>query len=350
MVETVASAAKQRLPGLDAMRGYAAVAVLLFHARTLFHAPWLMPSGYLAVDLFFVMSGYVIAQAYDDRLRTMGVLKFLRARVVRFYPLFALGLAFGLVRVVGEALRGHAAPGLWSALGAGLLFIPAPVTPFSRGELSPIDVPAWSLLFELWINVLYALLLPRLSVRALCVVTAVAGACLAVTAIAFGSPLNGGADWGSVGVGCARVAFSFPLGALLYRCRDRLPDLSRGAPFIPVALVALFSLPSAPATDLVFALLGSPLLVIAALRGGAPAALAAYGAATSYALYAVHHPLLDLVRGVSRTLGVESAPLAAAVIAALLLICPMLDRFYDRPLRRWLGASRREASEQGAVP
>src|ERR1700761_6004380 len=79
-------------PALDGLRGVAAIAVMLHHFRPL-TAPWLFAHGYLAVDLFFLLSGFVIAHAYDARFRKgLGVPAFLVIRLIRLWPMIAFGV------------------------------------------------------------------------------------------------------------------------------------------------------------------------------------------------------------------------------------------------------------------
>jgi peptidoglycan/LPS O-acetylase OafA/YrhL len=329
------TASTKHLDGLDALRGYAAIGVLLFHASGLLHAPWLMPSGYLAVDIFFVMSGYVIANAYEAKLPSMGMVAFLRVRAIRLYPLFLLGLAIGLLRGLILIHRGLAPTGVITALLANLVYLPAPPSAFSGGVISPLNAPGWSLIFEVWVNVAYAALLPKLSKRALMVLVIASGAIMLGLAIA-GRPEIGGNEWGNLWLGVPRVIFSFSLGILLFRCRAKLPDLRWLAPLMPLALVIVFQIPTSEWIDMAVILVASPLLVIAAVQGGAPHRLALYGGAASYALYAIHFPLLELCSGAVNTMHLSSVPLGLGLVLALLVGCPLLDRFYDRPIRRWL--------------
>ncbi len=111
--------------GLDALRGAAAIGVLLFHSSQSLKTLWLAPSGYLAVDLFFVMSGFVIANAYERRLRDMGVARFMRVRIIRFLPLFYLGGLLGLGRAVLLTLTDTSDVTPAGAL-AYFFFLPAP--------------------------------------------------------------------------------------------------------------------------------------------------------------------------------------------------------------------------------
>ena len=140
------------------MRGVAAITVVLFHGARLAGVQT-MPHGYLAVDMFFALSGFVISRAYDRRLAADWTpLPFFRLRLVRFYPLYALGLALGATReMLLLATHNHfalPAPLLFGALAAAALFLPFPLEQRDN-YLFAMNPPSWSLLYELLVNVAY---------------------------------------------------------------------------------------------------------------------------------------------------------------------------------------------------
>ena len=154
---------------LNAMRGVAAIVVVLFHADHLVGVP-LAAGGYLAVDLFFVLSGFVIAHAYDSKLANgLPVVEFARARIIRFYPMLVAGVGVGafyavFVIVVG----GHQAlsvPRLIVSAVTSLLFLPVPVD--AHGDLFSLNVPLWTLSLELLVSLAYALTFRCLTTYAL---------------------------------------------------------------------------------------------------------------------------------------------------------------------------------------
>jgi peptidoglycan/LPS O-acetylase OafA/YrhL len=152
--------ATRRYGTLDGIRGVAALSIVTFH-----EGPWLGQlsprAGYLAVDLFFVLSGFVIAEAYEGRLSegSMTTLGFLKTRAIRFYPLFVAGIILGCGEpAMSLALhRGYIVPvehDAWWSLVPGLFMLPCP--PFaSSTALYPLDSVFWSLLFEMLVNVLF---------------------------------------------------------------------------------------------------------------------------------------------------------------------------------------------------
>ncbi len=323
--------------GLDQMRGAAALAVMVYHACLGIGWGGVLPGGYLAVDVFFVISGFVIAYAYDARVGGLGVAGFLRVRLIRLYPLYALGLLLGVAVVVEQALRGANTHGWAVALAANAFFLPAPPTPWGKLVISPIDVPGWSLILEIWINLAFALFHRRLSTAMLALIVGCAGFALALLAFIVGVKFTGGQSWDTAEVGVVRVCFSFPLGVLMYRLRDRLPNLASLAPLVAPALLILFCIPSSGPGDFLFVTVASPLLVAAAAQASR-APLAGFGADTSYAIYVLHFPLMVMVRDLCLA---SHAPIAMplfACAAAVVVLAYLADRFYDRPMRAWLSA------------
>ena len=87
----------RRFIALDAMRGIAAISVMMFHylLGTSYH---IFEHGFYAVDFFFVLSGVVLTHSYAARLRThMRFIEYVRIRMIRMYPFYAIGSALGIV-------------------------------------------------------------------------------------------------------------------------------------------------------------------------------------------------------------------------------------------------------------
>ncbi len=149
------------------------------------HGLPLLPHGYLMVDLFFLLSGFVLSAGYGDRLAQGGAGGwFIGKRLVRLYPLAFLGLALGFAVALALALLGRRsleadAPAMF-ALGA--LFLPWLV----GGLISPLNGPAWSLQLELWVNALYGACARVLTDRRLAVLAGAAAIVLAAVCVATG--------------------------------------------------------------------------------------------------------------------------------------------------------------------
>ncbi len=323
---------------LNGIRGVAAICVMLFHGVALVGP--VFPRGYLAVDLFFVLSGFVIAHAYDGRLRAgLRVGGFTLVRLIRFWPLYALGLALGVARELLLVATGNdyalSVPMLLAAVTLGLAFLPLPLA--SRGDnLFPLNVPSWSLFFELLINILYVAVWPWLSLAVLLVAIAASGIALVLVTPAIGIG-HVGVEANSFGGGCARTIFSFGLGVLIYRLRPQVP--APPAPLLLALVAAGLAWPwGGRGYDLAFVVLLSPALVM--LGSGAEPAGRAGGVTdwlglVSFPLYATHRPLLHVIEALANRMPVSPALLGWVAVAGLLVLATIANRV-DVLVRRWL--------------
>lgn len=326
------TASRDRMPGLDALRGVAALMVLLFHTRGLVLPNAVLSHGYLAVDLFFVISGLVLARAHDAPLAAGGGREFMRRRLIRLYPMVLLGLGLGAA-VMLAAGRDPATVALLAVLG--VLFVPFT----GANDIFPLNGPQWSLFWELAVNLLYAAIAPRLTFRRLILLTVVGGVLHTILALRFGTgslgPLAG--DWWG---GAPRVVFGFFAGVLLARLLER-GRLKIPAPPIWVHLALLVAILTAPipaagraAFDLVAVLVALPLLVGSAARaevGGLRPLLDGL-AAISYALYALHIPLLwaaTEIVGRGALPGVPKIVIGAAALLIALLAALAAHRGFE---------------------
>ncbi len=203
----------RRYAALDGLRGVAAFSILLLHLeRPSFHMP---PGAYTAVDLFFLMSGFVIAGAYEHRIPEIGVWGFMRARLIRLYPM----LLIGLLILPAYCVTVFARHGVWLAkpsdilgsLGAGLLFLPSHLSSsrlWDEALLFPLNGPVWSLMFEMVVSLAYALLLRWLSQRALVFIVVASGSVLVAAQLRLGG-IDLGWGWPTVWGGLPRATFSF---------------------------------------------------------------------------------------------------------------------------------------------
>jgi len=350
---------------LDGMRGIAALLVVSLHLQPFFGgAPF--RSAYLAVDFFFALSGFVLAHAYGEKLAS-GALSwsgFMRARLARLYPLYALGTALGFVvlvsgRMVGDEGGAPAGAYLVSAL-ASVLFLPSPLSP--NVNAFPFNFPAWSLFYELVVNALYAAAAPWLTNRALWSVVGVAAILLVGVSLAFDTVDLGARKEVFLG-GVGRVLFAFFAGVAIHRLHRAWPA-ARPVPFLVpiVLLLAVAGLGGALAFDLFAVLVLVPLAVwlgAQARLGPRAAGVCAALGVSSYALYAVHAPVLEaltrLVAKIGLSPSVGGAPLALALTAGLVGLSFLLERAYDRPVRAMLGrrpavGANLEDARKGAPP
>ena len=325
---------------LDALRGLSALAVVFYHLPV----GGLAPRGYLAVDLFFLMSGFVVAHAYEERLRSgWGVGRFLLARLKRLWPLYALGIGLGVLcyQLAKEFAPQHGivVPDMPLATIVVLNVMFLPWTAVTRWPMFPLNSPAWSLSVEMIGNLVYGIVARTVSDTTLKVLTALGALGLGMIVYRAHS-LDVGVDASNALGGYVRFAFSFPLGVLFYRHHraSRLPRLHVAWPFVLAAAACVFAglLPLEGVGDLVAVLVIFPLLLLASLsREPAPRTAAAFAfvGALSYPLYIVHHPLLDLLRALHPAAIVWwlAVPAIIAVAAALVWV-------FDAPLQRLMAA------------
>ena len=224
--------------GLDGLRGLAALAVLTMHANAA--VGWRgVAHGYLAVDLFFGLSGFVIGLAYENKLRsTMSPAQFMIVRVRRLYPLILLSLVIGIVVLALRYKFIHAQipwVEFMASVVLGLLTLPNPfLGHISNGAAFPFNGPSWSLFFELSINAVYGAFVNVISDAILLCIIVLSGIFITYTSI-----INNGLDIGShfngILLGSSRVLFSFSVGLGVYRLwsSNRLPKIR--IPWIVVA-------------------------------------------------------------------------------------------------------------------
>jgi peptidoglycan/LPS O-acetylase OafA/YrhL len=288
-----------RYAALDAMRGLAAFAVVVYHLDR----PY-APSAYVAVDFFFVLSGFVIARAYGEKiLDGMTVIAFMKARYRRLYPLFLLGSIYGLGQFLffwKSSNSGFA--DLAASVASTLAMLPSP-TFFTRPidqllPLYPLNGPAWSLFWELLVNLVFATLLVRLRTRHL-VAVVVCSLGMLIASVLFHRSLDLGWEWKSVDGGLFRVLFSFTMGIVIYRVHaSTRPHLSYLA-FLPVAFlcVVLFAPTQSLKFALGFCILLSPLIVIAGARLEVPRKfqpICVFLGYLSYPIYMCHRGFTEI--------------------------------------------------------
>ena len=357
---------------LDGLRGVAALLVMFYHIGEGFATSPMdqhVNHGYLAVDFFFILSGFVIGYAYDDRWKTSLTLKsFFRRRLIRLHPMVIMGAVLGAVAYCIQGCQrwdGTQMPLTMVLIAFLLNLFLLPVVPGTgadvRGnnEMFPLNGPNWSLFFEYIGNILYALFIRKMSTRWLTVLVAAAG--LGLGAFAVGNLSGYGhlgvgwsmIDWNLLG-GFLRLMFSFSVGLLMSRIFR--PVKIRGAFWICSAITAvLLSLPHIGGGDrlwlnglyeAVCTIFIFPVLVWLGASGKTTdkvtSKVCRFLGDISYPVYVVHYPLMYLfyawLWGGDETIPFSQAwPAAAAVIIGSIILAWLCLKFYDEPLRRWLG-------------
>lgn len=365
---------KPHYMALDALRGIAALLVVFYHIFEGFSFSGglatieVINHGYLAVDFFFILSGFVVGYAYDDRWgKGMSLWQFFRRRLIRLHPMVCMGAVIGLLTFMlqgGVTWAGYSV-GTGAALLALLcafLMIPAyPGAPYEvrgNGEMFPLNGPSWSLFFEYIGNILYAMVLRRLSKGLLLSVTLVLGVLLlAFTSLDMAGIGMFGVGWTLDGInffgGLLRMTFPFSCGLLLSKLYR--PRLVRGGFLLAASiLVMLLFVPyigikaSVSLNGLYEAfciLLAFPAVVW--LGASDDSRAVAWEKAyrwlgdLSYPLYATHYPIMYLfyawlIEHHYSHLG-QCPWMALSVYVICVSVGWLCLRFYDLPVRKWLG-------------
>lgn len=361
---------------LDGLRGVAAILVLFYHIfegfsfaevtngagdgiiRTLNH-------GHIAVDFFFILSGFVISYAYDDRWNKMNTWQFFKRRLIRLHPMLIMGAIIGCLAFASvgfERWDGTTAPTGW-VMTAPLLtmfMIPAvPGLPYEvrgNGEMFPLNGPGWSLFFEYIGNISYALFMRRMSTRILTTFTILLGIAHAwffignvsgYDMIGIGWTIDEVNFWG----GLVRMLFPFSMGMLI--ARTFKPRKVKGAFWIcSVTLVVLFSVPYIASSgaislnslyEFICIAFIFPMLVWLGACGTASGTTGKMNRVLgelSYPLYIVHYPIMYifyawLIKNNIYTLD-NCLGVAALVIVSSIALAFLCLKLYDEPVRRWL--------------
>ena len=304
-----------RLHGLDALRGIAALCVVGLHTGAVFGGFPYFAKGYLAVDFFLMLSGFMMARVTEPRLvGGLDPARFMIARYRRFWPIVTVG------SLIGVPYLWVRADGAWDAflpaLVANLALLPWPLA----NLMFALNIPVWTIFYELVANALHVFALARLRTRAL---DGLALATLAVTvwlAAKFGT-LDLGARPGNFLAGFPRIVLAYLIGILLYRWRGDAPVAGlpgwTALPALPAAILAGFVLGWRHwSFDLGFALLVCPLTILAALDLCRATRLGRLSAAISFPLFAVHLPVLEATRelGFGKMTGLLAAVLVAGLV------------------------------------
>jgi len=349
---------------LDGLRGIAAITVVCFHIFEAFatsHLDQRINHGYMAVDFFFILSGFVVGYAYDDRWGKMKIKDFIKRRIIRLHPMVVIGALIGAVMFYTQGCSVwdvSVVPfiALFIATILNIFLIPATTGSEIRGvgEMFPLNGPSWSLFFEYIGNILYALFIRKLPTKALAVLVFAAGCGLASFAIfgptgdlCIGYSLTGSEFTG----GSLRLLFSFSAGLLLSRIFK--PANIKGAFWIcGLAVVALLAVPRIGGAehlwmngiyDTLCCVVFFPLLVYLGASGKSTdkytTRICKFLGDISYPLYMVHYPFIYLyyawVKNNNLTFE-ESFHGAAAVVVGSIILAYICMKFYDIPVRRYL--------------
>ena len=357
---------------LDGLRGVAALMVIWYHvfegyAFAVGTTIDTFNHGYLAVDFFFILSGFVIGYAYDDRWGKNFTMKdFIKRRLIRLHPMVIMGAVVGAITfyIQGSVQWDGTHIGIsmvMLSLLCTIFFIPAmPGVGYEvrgNGEMFPLNGPCWSLFFEYIGNILYALFIRRLSNKALTIVVVLLGVALASFAIFNVSGYgNIGVGWTLDGVnfigGLLRMLFPFSMGMLL--SRNFKPMKLRGAFWIcTLVMIALFAVPYLEGTESICTngiyeafciIIAFPILLWIGASGTTTdkksTQICKFLGDISYPIYVIHYPFMYLfyawlIKNQLFTLG-ETWQVALCVYAWNILFAYLCLKLYDEPVRKYL--------------
>jgi peptidoglycan/LPS O-acetylase OafA/YrhL len=346
---------KRHFAALDGLRGVAALAVVIFHFMEMVignYSKLFIGHGWLAVDFFFCLSGFVIGYAYDDRVGAMGLWAFLKVRLIRLHPLVVFGSVLGLITLFVDPFRvgplGYSAGRVALMFLTSIFLIPYPVMHERGFSLFSLDAPAWSLFWEYVANMVYAIVLYRFSRRWLGLAAVLAAIVLCV--VGHGqSNLWGGFNGRTFWVGAARVNFSFLAGLLVYRSQWIIRT-KLGFSGLSVLLLLAFVMPYARGgwiREAAVMIVYFPLLV--ALGAGVTLSprsekFCKFAGNISYPLYMTHYAVIWMFGNYYESHKPDTAHMALVVSSGVLIMVSfayLVMMFYDIPIRSFLSSKAR---------
>ena len=368
-VSSVFSDSKSHYKILDGLRGVAAIMVICMHVMEPFAGgdatKMYINHGYIAVDFFFLLSGFVIAHAYDDRWNKMSITDFFKRRLIRLHPMIIVGMIIGAVcfyfgasNVVAPAISGTPVWKLILIMVIGFTLLPVPLSLDIRGwgEMHPLDGPAWTLFFEYVANIMYALVLRRTSRTVLAILVLIAAAAL----IHYGVTNKNGdliGGWSlapeQLRIGFTRLCYPFLAGMLLARV-TRPGNMGNTFVWCGLLLIVILSTPRIGGSNVehfwmngLFEALSIiiifPLIVYLGASGNIQnkkvEAVCRFLGNISYPVYIIHYPLIYIffawVIDKHKTIA-QGWPYGLLILVSAVTLAYLLLKVYDLPVRKWL--------------
>ena len=358
---------------LDGLRGVAAIIVVMFHILETFsngdHTKQIINHGYLSVDFFFVLSGFVIGYAYDDRWGKMTLGGFFKRRLIRLHPMIIMGMLIGAVTFYFQAsspFPAIAGTPVWKLILVtfiGFTLIPVGSSLDIRGwqEMHPLNGPAWSLFFEYIANILYALFIRKFSNKLLAFFVFIAGAALIHLAVT--SP-NGDIIGGwsiepqQFRIGLTRLLYPFFAGLLLSRIA-KPGKIKNAFLWCSMLLIVMLAMPRIGGTQLWHNGLYDSLVIIfifplivflgasGTITGKVTSKINRFLGDISYPVYIIHYPLIymymawidknkELLSGNSPYGTLTLVLVSIGVLLSAVICAYACVRLYDIPVRKWL--------------
>jgi peptidoglycan/LPS O-acetylase OafA/YrhL len=326
---------------------------MLFHSNGLVANGEIFCHGFLSVDVFFILSGFVLAHRYEERLSTvLGPAAFTWIRLKRLAPVYWSGTILGACTMAVIAAY-HPGGRFFNDASILVLFAMAmALVPqlILGGDAYPANTVAWSLAGELFVNFLFARWLVRWNTERL-VTLVIVGWSLCAT-YTYLNPCGWafGPHASDVLLSPLRAIPGFFTGVLLFRgwkkgLLERLPVVP---PMIVLAVWAILTeVPTygpAPTFEILTVVLISPVLIMLLIRSPevAPRPLLWLGA-ISYPLYAAHTAVINLAK-FTPLFGLDHGPnrlRAAIVFTCAIGLAWVIHKAIEqkRPFRRMASGS-----------
>lgn len=351
---------------LDGLRGVAAVMVVAFHifeASATSHFNQIINHGYLAVDFFYVLSGFVIGYAYDDRWGKLTSGGFFKRRLIRLHPMVVMGMIVGAIGFYFQASNLFPAINqtpVWKMLLVmliGFTIIPVPLSLDIRGwhEMHPLNGPGWSLFFEYVANILYALFIRKFSNKALSVLVFIAGCALIHLAVTSpkGDIIGGwSVEPEQLRIGVTRLMYPFFAGLLLSRM-VKPTQVKHAFLLCSVLIILILSFPRVGGAehlwvnglyDSLSIIILFPLIVYLGasgeIKGKFTSKISKFLGDISYPIYITHYPLIYIYTAwvIDNKVSLNKAlPVGLLVLLGSIALAYACLKLYDEPARKWLG-------------
>ena len=350
---------RQHFEILDGLRGVAALAIVIFHfMEWVYTDPGknIIGHGFLAVDFFFCLSGFVIGYAYDNRIGGMGVMNFFKSRLIRLHPLVILGAVLGILSFLFDPFSSQSE--LYSTGKLILLFvctvflIPFPVMEDRAFNLFGLNAPSWSLFWEYVANIIYAFILCKINRRYLAVLALVAAAALCFVGYHTGNLMGGWAK-NNFWDGGVRISYSFLAGLLIYRFNWIVKN-QLGFIGLAILLSFVFIMPFFKwnwIAELLVVLFYFPLLV--SLGAGSNLSMGSktlciFSGKISYPLYMTHYAAIWIFGHYYTINKPTTIEISIIIISGTILLVGfayLVMVLYDIPIRRYLTNNRQQKLE-----
>jgi peptidoglycan/LPS O-acetylase OafA/YrhL len=338
---------KRHFEILDGLRGTAAFLVVIYHLMGSSTSNSFLHHGYLAVDFFYMLSGFVIGYAYDDRWTSMKFSNFLKTRFIRLHPLMTMGVVLGSLCYIFDPYVGyqqHVSPFLLIFnISLSLISLPSPSLPNCDNLTHSINGPSWSLFQEYLANILYGLVGKKSSIKLLILLVIASGCALMLVANTYGN-LDIGWEWSTIWAAPIRTAFPFLTGLLMYRVGYKI-KISWPFTLLSILLGTVFSTHLFHHNGLFEALCVIflfPIIILTAAWSDATKSaskLCKILGGLSYPIYIIHAPIIMVFLHWKKShnpTSVLAFCVASSVIFLITSLSWILLKYYDEPVRVWL--------------